>query len=201
MILLQKLKINANKSIDVVMPSVEDKFNSYCAPISNLHEFDEITVIFKEKRHETIIGSDLVEIIVSWPKQKLEKVLNEELILPDNIEIGNLGYRYNVTTYDEHHENFNYARFTLWSGGLTESNLHAFIYNRDNKIYLEIAPVYPWIWDEPTTNNDHISFNEFMKTYKSIAIEEINRTTIQKWIEQCNKILNTMITVQPKDHS
>lgn len=190
--LIQKLVINSNKSIDVVIPPVKDKFNYYFKPTNKLHKFDEIIVVLHKENQEIIIGSDMAKIIVNTPKQVFEYALENGLPLPDNITVGRLGYYYNNYLYKENEEedflDFSYG--SLWSG----KNIQTWMYTSNNKIYLEVAPVYPWIWDEPGTVTDpnYITFDEFMKTYKPIAVEEIDRTTVQKWIEQCDEILDTI---------
>lgn len=198
MILLQKLKINLDKSIDILMPYVEDKFNTYYQPTETLNKFDEIFFILKDKNDETTLVSEIVELIMYDTKQKLEEALKNEIILPNDIKIGELGYNYNIVTYNETNEKFNLTNFVLWSGGLTRTNLRTFIYNRDEKIYLEVAPIYPLIWEEPSEDNN-VAFNEFMKTYKPIVVEEISQATIKKWIEQCDEILDTMVKVEAKN--
>jgi hypothetical protein len=197
MIVLQKLKINLDKSIDILTPYVEDKFNTYYQPTETLNRFDEIFFILKDKNDKTILVSEIVELIMYDTKKKLEEALKNEIILPNDINIGELGYNYNIVTYNENNEKFNLTKFILWSDGLTRTNLRTFIYNKDNKTYLEIAPVYPWIWDEPgtVTDIDYITFDEFMKAYKPITVAEIDSVTAQKWLQQCDEILKIMITV------
>lgn len=200
MILIQKLVLNLHKSIDIVMPSVEDKFNTYYQPTNDLNRFDEIFFILKEKDKEVIVVSESAEYVIDITKPVLELALKDALILPKAITVGDLGRNYNISTYnainDGIDDDTDYTHLSLCAGGFTRTNLHTFMYNKDNKIYLEIAPVYPWIWDEPgtVTDSNHITFDEFMETYKPIAVEELDHTTVQRWIEQCNEILGIMVT-------
>ncbi len=196
--LVKKFKINVNDSIEILVPKVEDKFNYYYETTKNLHMFDIVTVIFKTNNEEIIVVKDQLNEIITSLCNSLEKTLNFERTLPNTIDIGELGKYYNINRSNENSERFPFSRFWLWSS----NKLQAWLYCSANKIYLEITPTYPWLHsDKPIKSVDYITFNEFIKTYKPIVTEEIDHATAQKWLEQCNEILNTMITVQPKDNS
>ncbi len=191
MILLKKLKINTHSSINILIPDLKDKFNYYYEPTEQLHVFDEVTVLLKEENREVILFKDICREAIAKLKGDLKIALNNELLLPDFIKIGEVGLHYNIDSYNEKPESIDYSYFWLWSTRGTQT----WLYNQNNKIYLEIIPSYPWIFVEPKESDDYITFDEFMKTYQPIAVEEIDHATAQKWLEQCNEILEKMIKV------
>ena len=66
------------------------------------------------------------------------------------------------------------------------------MYNFDEKIYMEIVPMYPWSFDEPADNWNYVSFDEFMKNYKPYVFEIIDRKIAMQWQKQCEDILTSV---------
>ncbi len=188
--LIQELKINNNCSIKILVPNLKDKFNYYYEATEKLHMFDKVTIILKEGNKEVIIFNDILMEGIIRLENRLKSALNNELDLPAFVDIGNLGYYYNTDTKNGQ-DSLEYSKYWLWS----TQGPQTWSYNKDNKIYLEIVPTYSWLFSDAKEGDNYITFDAFMKTYKPIAVEEIDRATVQKWIEQCKEILNTMITV------
>jgi hypothetical protein len=195
--LIKEFKINQYSSIKILIPDLKDKFNYYYEPIKKLHMFDEVTAVFEKETQQTSLIIDNVNIVIHNFKEALEYALDNKIVLPDFIKAGELGFYYNIDIYNEKTESVDYSYFWLWSIRGTQT----WLYNQNNKIYLEIGPSYPWLFVEPKKSDNYITFDEFMKTYKPIIIEEIDSAIVQKWLEQCNEILNNMIMVHSKDNS
>lgn len=194
--LIKEFKINQYSSIKILIPDLQDKFNYYYKPIKKLHMFDEVTVVFENGTQQTNLIMDNANIVLHNFKEALEYSLNNKIVLPDFIKTGNLGFYYNIDMYNEQPESVDYSYFWLWS----IRGVQSWIYNQNNKIYLEIGFSYPWLFVEPKQSDHYISFDEFMNEYKPIIIEEIDRDIVEKWLEQCNEIFNNMITVDSKDN-
>lgn len=184
-------KINDKKSLKILIPDFKNKFNYYYKQTKKLHMFDEVTVALTIKNKQYILKVDVLDFVTHKFKNLLYKTLNNPIQLPDNIEIGNLGFYYNAEYYNENYDNINFSNFWLWSG----QNIQTWLYNKNNKIYLEISPSYPWLFSDEKEEKGYVTFDEFMKTYKPVALEEIDRAIAQEWLKQCDEILNSMIKV------
>lgn len=192
--IINTFKINKEKSLELLVPSLENKFNYSYEPMEKLHKFDKVAVIFKENE-EIEISSDMVYLVLETFKLTLIDALNNKITIPKEINVGEMGYYHNLDHKKQYSERFlDSSSYSIWA----KKNIQTWMYNKNNKIYLEIFPEYPWFYDEPLESNRYIPFDEFIKTYKAIAIEEIDYTTAQKWLEQCNAILDT---IADKDNS
>jgi len=181
-------KINNEKSLAFLVPNVKNKFNYSYKPTEKLHKFDKITVFFKGDK-EIEIASDMAYLILETFKLTLIDAIDNKIIVPKEIGVGKAGYYHNLDHKKKYAERFlESSSYSVWA----KKNIQTWIYNKNNKIYLEIFPAYPWFYDEPMEGNNHIPFDEFIKTYQPIAVEEIDLATAQKWIEQCNEILDTI---------
>ncbi len=76
----------------------------------------------------------------------MRKALSNLLQLPNDIEIGNLGFYCNDHYYKEDYDSLDFSNFWLFSG----KDIQTWLYNRNDKIYLEIAPSYPWLFSDQT---------------------------------------------------
>lgn len=61
------------------------------------------------------------------------------------------------------------------------------LYAKDNKIFLEITPSYPWTFVKPTKKEKFYTFDEFVKNYKPYAIFEISKKTAREWQQKAQK--------------
>lgn len=189
--IVQKFIINNNKLIEILVPDLKDKFTYYYEPTEKLHMFDEVTIIFKEEDKIVVLYKDNLNVTLFDLKNSLENTLNSKNRLSESINVGELGKYYNINTANQNSIKFNFSIFWVWS----TRGIQTWLYNKNNKIYLEISPSYPWLYSEPKENDKYITFDDFMKNYKPIAVEEINKSTAQQWINQCNEVINKMIKV------
>jgi hypothetical protein len=70
----------------------------------------------------------------------------------------------------------------------------SWLYNKDNKVFLEIAPVYRWHHTVPKKNIDYIPYDNFVSNYQPdliIELDKKNLTTllnkIDTWLTTINK--------------
>jgi len=188
---IQSFKIDENVFIEILVPSPEDKSNYFYRTSEKLHKFDVVTVSLKINGTETVLSIDAINEILAPLSGDLELALNNKIILPTNIKIGDLGSVFNINTYHESLDSINFSQFWLWSS----RGVQSWLYNRDGKLYLEIAPSYPWLYVDPTEEEKldaYIPFDQFMKTYKPILVVEIDRSIAQKWLNSCRRILDDL---------
>lgn len=183
--IVESFFINKKQHIDIV--ASEDKFNYYYEPIPQLTKFDEVSVIFKDEKQEVVIGFEMIDIVLEDFRDACLRILNGEARLPDFLSVGTVGYQYNITTKSEGFSDL-YSPVFAWSGKL----MPTFLYEKNGKIYFEISPLYPWLFENPKGDESFVSFEEFMKSYKSTIVEISDRSIIRKWLLQCENIFNTI---------
>jgi hypothetical protein len=186
--LVKKFKINKDSSIKIAVPALKDKFNRYYKPTKELQIFDHVKVIFCSKdKCFTIYYDDIQSCLIQF-QGSLKLALKNKMSLPDFINIGSLGYHYNNDMNVQGMKSVNYSTFWLWSS----ANIQTWLYNKDSKIYIEIIPSYPWLFANKKKGEKYITFKKFMEDYKPIAVEEINRSIAEQWLNQCNTMLTEL---------
>lgn len=182
--------ISKTKILKISIPDLPEKFNYYYEPTEKLHEFDEATVTFIDQDSCLEINKDMLTQIVTVLHGTLKLLLANNLQIPKQVSPGSLGILLNnkinrVTRAD-------LSNFWMWS---SENNNGTLMYNSNDKIYMEIVPLYPWTFVDPNPGDSYISFDDFMKQYKYYAFEPISKETAIEWHNQCEKIL-TMIGIK-----
>ncbi len=188
---IEIFKIDENILIEILVPNLEDKSNYYYRTSEKLHKFDVVTVLLKINGVEIVLSIDAINEVLMLLSGSLELALNNKIILPMNIKIGGLGSVFNINTHYERLDSINFSQFWLWSG----RGMQSWLYNRGGKLYLEIAPSYPWLYADPTEEEKldaYITFDQFMKEYKPILVIEIDRSIAQKWLDSCRRILDNL---------
>lgn len=194
--LVEKFELEASIVIEILVPTLKDKCNRYYKPVTPLHMFDEVTVIFKNKESEIVVAADDVKEILTSFKGSLKEALNDAIELPDYVNVGELGKYYNEETFiqtvnDTPHK-IKYSHFWLWSA----KGCQTWLYNKNECIYLEIVPSYPWLnsdLEKKKLDKNFMSFDNFIETYQPLFVGEISKEITKKWIVQCDTILNLMI--------
>ena len=175
------LKINQNEHISIYVPSFKKKWNSYRKPIEKLDRFDEVTVLYEIKNERITLEKNIIDEILYGLTIVLKKTINNERIIPNSIEIGEMGKIYNIETKKKNWAidcGYNYGIFC-------GKNNTTFIYNnKAGEIFLEISPLYPWAYLKPKYRNQFISFVRFMKRYKTYALIQINKEIAKQWLEE-----------------
>lgn len=190
---IEKFFFTPELAIEVEVPDFENKSNYYYDPISTLNKFDEVSVLLKSKETNTVVVIDIIQVIICSLYHYLKKALRNELLLPTSIYPGLLGASYNRDHYKNYSQDetlpstftVDYQQFWLWS---SSDCIQSWMYNRDNKIYLEIGKVY-----EPGSHDldirDGKAFQEFMANYKPILFVEVSHERAQEWLQKCEKII------------
>lgn len=182
---IEIFKIDQNSQLDFLIPDDIEKFNYYYKPTDKLHIFDEITILYKEKNNNVFIFNDnLNEALISFGNI-LKKALNSELLLPEDIKVGDVGYHYNIDTNNDN-DLIDYGNFWLWS----TKGVQTWLYNKGNGIYIEISPSYPFFYSKEVGSSGGHSFADFMSDYSVLAIKKINEKVAKEWIEKCDQIMD-----------
>lgn len=104
----------------------------------------------------------------------LKKAITYNLGLHESIteDIGYLWNEYLQTELDQRKKRF-VKKDNFWVGlnnFLWEiKGFDTWLYNKDNKIFLEITPTYKWDYEE-IEHEEYVPYREFIKNYKTIDI-------------------------------
>jgi hypothetical protein len=173
----------------------KNKVNVYGYITKELHVFDEVEVSYIHKNSTIILAKDIAQHIISSFLTALEEVLNNNIQLDPSITIGKVGYFFSEKTYmniESKEKNDMFSHYWVWS---SSTNIQTWLYNKDNKIYLEISQTYPWLFSDPSENERNISFQEYANNYKPIVLIALEKSLIQEWIKQCHALSQQMKTV------
>lgn len=187
-------RISELQSIQIVI-NEQNKINTYGYKTEELHVFDEVEVEYIYGNQTIILAKDIVQHIITTFSTALEKSLENKLSLDTSFTIGKMGYffskkMYMSVQYSEKKDDI-FSKYWVWS---SPDNIQTWLYNLDNKIYLEISQTYPWIFSDPNENERYISFDEYTNNYQPILILELQKSIIQAWIKQCQIALQEMKT-------
>lgn len=198
---LVTFKISPLESIKILVPELGLKDNLFYEPTSEIHKFDVVTFIYESPNRCSILFHDALIMGLENFMVALENLLNEELLIPKDFSIGFLGFLFNEITYFhtiannemialyEMYYEENYPSFFYFALSTAHNGLQTFAYNVQDKMYLEIVPLYPWLHSEQEKQEDQLFdyflFSDFMKTYKPEAVIELDEVTVRRWLDQC----------------
>ena len=181
--ILQNFLIDENIKITLVIPDPSLKVNYYNQPTEKLNKFDEITInLITKKGHLELFKDILTEAIL--PLYVTLKNVLQNSKDENQIEAKNAGLILNYIL-KEYKDNFLSSSW-VWT---SSSNIVTLIYKNNNQIYLEIIPLYPWLYSKPNSNENYISFKDFITKYKPYLTMTIPKSTAQNWLFQCEEIL------------
>jgi hypothetical protein len=187
--------LDSTRKISITVPDIPDKYNYFYEPTEKLHRFDEGYARFISKDFCMELKIEIIHEIVCILEGSLKKALNGQLSLPNGVRKGEVGYALNhmlyITFNSDEAKKDRISPFWIWSG---PNCVQTLMYNVKDVIYLELAPIYPWISIEQK-KPDHmayVSFHEFMKNYKPLFVEVIPRDVAIRWHKQTEHILDVM---------
>ena len=117
-------------------------------------------------------------------------MLTQTFTLPDRVTAGNVGYYMNM--YREHrtHNLEIVNQFRIW---WSKQDIQTLLYNANNRIYLEIVPIYPWHLEIPKTDDEYEPFDAFMQRYAPYVVTEVPRENVIAWRDKCYNLLKDII--------
>lgn len=165
-----------------------------CYQGNHLYRWDPIEIIFKDKNIEYIINQhDYLMPKIEDIYYYLQSVIKNKLCLSKSLK-GNIGYlrnqdsEQNNISISEKHKKLLKKKlpiYIMWGGNKFET----WLYNQNNKIYLEIIPLYEWAYRDPEEGEKFIPFDEWIENYKPLAVIEIDKATAQQWLEQTKMLM------------
>lgn len=180
--------------IIISVPNFENKINYYYPPLPELNRFDEGSVyLYLDNEKKVLLLRDILQVFFIPFYVMLKKGLSKKLQLPIDIHAGDLGLYYNnymekIYNDDDFKSEDLFGGFLLWSG----INIQTWLYNVNDRIYIEISPSYKWHLNEPEKNEKFIAYKDFQKKYKPIAVLEISKEKSESWLKQCKKICSQL---------
>ena len=185
-----ELIINKTDSIKILIPKFEDKYNYFYKPVKSLHMCDQITIAFQQADKQTELAKNMFAILFEAFQEVLTNVVNNQLVLPKEYEVGKVGYAFNICVENENGSDNCF--YSIPSAFCNNESTKTWLYNKNNKFYLEISPLYPWLYRDPSSHEEYFSFQEYIKTYTPLAVYEISSDKAREWLAQCNTILENV---------
>lgn len=159
-----------------------------------LHPYSDLEIEYYEGSKRFLLYNDfLLEGVVTF-KNILSKALDGELQLHHLLINKSVGFAWNEwlhnleEIYPKNTEDI-VEKYWLWSTSSLIGN-QTWMYNFSNKIVMEISRSYSGHFGEP--NDDEISFEDFIKSYKPIVVIDLDRTVLEDWLTKCIDIINNI---------
>jgi hypothetical protein len=190
-------RIAESHSIQIIIDQ-QNKINTYGYSAEGLHVFDEVEVQYIHNGTAILLTKDIVQYVVETFCASLEMSLKNELPLDASLVVGKVGCFFSKKKYmtaDEcngQKKDDVFTQYWVWS---SPDNIQTWLYNRDNKIYFEISPTYPWLFSDPQEDEHYITFDDYIKSYEPVMLIELSKSLVQEWVNQCHKLLDKMETV------
>ncbi|GAE90687.1 hypothetical protein [Acetivibrio straminisolvens] len=178
------LEISKIQSIRIYLPCKKE----------DIKPFDIVSIEYiKEQIEYDLYVDDFATEAITSLKNQLKKALNFELQIQNEYINKGIGYYYNIYvnklwTTDAQSLVDPSRNFSLWSTP-THIGIETIIYNVQNKIYIEISPIYKWNCDYPDDEKEYETFDDFLNNYRPIGIVAIDKSAAIKWLETCNEII------------
>lgn len=193
--ILEKFIINKDVWIEVILPSECEKINYFYEPTLKLHKFDEATVYLKREENSTIIARDAIQEIVAPLWKSLYNSLHGKNLLSEGSFVGKVGWLFNKDAYALHcvsdeeiisyEDTLDYSSYWLWSSTF---DIETWMYTHNNKIYIEIAPIYDQLYLENFKRDDE-AFEAYISNYKPLLCTEVSYDEAERWLKKCEDLI------------
>lgn len=182
-------------SITIAVSEFPDKINYFYEPTLKLHKFDEAAVLLKREENSTIIARDAIQEIVAPLWKSLYNSLHGKNLLSDGSFVGKVGWLFNKDAYALHcvtdeeiisyEDTLDYSSYWLWSSTF---DIETWMYTHNNKIYIEIAPIYGQLYLENFKRDDE-AFQAYISNYKPLLCTEIAYDQAKQWLKECEDLI------------
>lgn len=168
-------------------------------PVNDAFRYDEIQVILSAKNlKEIVLYEDFMIEALRAFKRVLERALDNRLQLHPSIT-KNIGYVWNECLHDDEVPmELDAVGNSFWVGqkhliwNVRSSDAATWLYEKDVKFWLEVTLDYRWHFSDPKVGEEFITYEEFMRTNKPIALFEVSRETLGEWLERVKELLKTV---------
>lgn len=188
---MDKIIFNISSDSTIYIPLV--------VPESVLHLYAVGSIILAQAGHDDVVLAEDASLFCALDnlQYRLAAALCGELEVKSQDAVRGMGYSYNEYLGSMLRNKRTCG--SLW-GGLkhevwSRGKGHAFtqLYTCEGKIFLEVSPYYPWhCYYKPQQGDGYIKYEEYMRTYKPIAVLELSREAAQKWLEKSKELLHIM---------
>lgn len=185
--IIEQLKINQKDSINILIPDLSEKYNYFLEPTSLVNKYDQIIIEFQQLQNNVEIGRNMLITLLEEMYDILADLTEGKGTLYLHFEAGKIGYAYNNCVYDK---NCSDVYFLSFPSALCGNQYYkAWIYQKDDNFYLEIAPLYPWLYKEENKPTDTLPFDAFMRNYTPLFFGSISQDQVKEWLQKCEKII------------
>jgi len=202
-----RINMNSEKTIFRINEQQYLELINHCPEKNHFYRFDECELSFVNTEEKFIIFQDVLMDCIDMFKFLLPKSLKDALILPESIKL-DIGFLWNEYLNEPSNTNLEMVavensrewiglRYLLWSPG-KKINVATWLYNKNDTIYLEITPVYPWHFRDAEQDEKFIPYDEWIKNYKPLIISEITKDTTEQWLSKTEKIIQEITKADAK---
>lgn len=163
--------------------------------VFNLLPLYDCQVFYKKNGKIFLIADDTIQSLLEEISVLLIKVLHNKLPINTNQNIGMLWNEESHLLVNGQDQRLVDLGFLLWSTpGDIKPSLSTWLYNdKEGNIFLEVTPNYYWHFVDPLPDEkDYITYEQFMKSYKSLITTLISDETALKWLEQIQELLKVI---------
>lgn len=168
-------------------------------PINDAFRYDEIQVLLcTNNLKEFVLYQDFIIEALRAFKRVLERALNNKLQLHSSIT-KNIGFVWNEYLHDDEVSmELDAMGNSFWVGqkhliwNVRSSDAATWLYEKDGKFWFEVTLDYRWHFSDPKEDEEFISYEEFMRNYKPIALFEVSRETLEEWLKRVHELLKVV---------
>lgn len=166
-----------------------------CFEGGHTYRYDPVEIIFKDGETEYIISqNDFLNHETDTLYYYLQDAIANKLTLDKSIKC-NIGFLWNEYLQDKEHDlimseheglkSWIGTRYLLFSG----NNIDTWMYNKNNKIFIEFTPSYKWHHSDPKQDEDFVSYEDWIKEYEPIKLVEIDSNIASVWLQKLEALM------------
>ncbi|MEI4803853.1 hypothetical protein WAZ07_21995 [Bacillus sp. FJAT-51639] len=162
--------------------------------IKNVKSFDNVSIKYiKGSIEYDLFVNDFISEAIKTLNYFLNKALHFELKIKGEYKEKGIGYYHNIYSHElwtnDDLDIIDPAEdFLVWSTP-SHIGIETYMYNFQDKIYIEVSPVYKWNSDYPDDEKEYETFEKFINQYQVIDVINVNRDILLQWQKICLEIL------------
>ena len=170
------IAVDRYSNIRITVPDTANKENIAGNSTSQLHALDIATAEYIGQKTCITLYTDTIGNLTYFLYIALVRSIAEVLTIPHTVDPGTIGRFINI---------LDNRVCDVW----IRRAVRTMLYNRDNSIYLEIIPLYPWRTVEPKSHEHYIPFSTFLQQYEAYVIHSLTWEVAIQWRDTCYDIL------------